>query len=499
MSSSERRQRFQELQARLPELWRKLSKNPRHPRTIVAIPSLSLDFEGMAQPEGLVYYEERMFYLFNLLRNPNTRLVLVTSHLVPEALVSYHLHLLPSVPYSHARERVSLLTAFDLSNRPLADKLLARPALMERLRRAIGPVEHAYMVCYTTSHREVDLALQLNVPLHGVDPEHHAIGTKAGSRRLFRHVGVPCPDGVEELSDEKDIAAAVVELRQRHPHLTRVVIKQNEAISGLGNAVFHVNEAESPEQVLARLASDARLQSPELQWEEFAARFRRLGGVVEEYLEGTPCSVQLRITPLGDSQVVSTHDELRGGSDDHTYVGCRFPAYPDYLHQLHDAGRRIGEHLAQAGVIGRVDADFLATDHEDGVVLQGIDINLRRGNTTLPIRTLQLLAGGTYDTSAGVFRAQTGEPRYYVSSDKFGSRSYRGLLPEDLIDMATYSGIHYTSSDHTGTVFHMLGGLSELGMVGATCIAKSPREAELLYKRARRVLDRDAAGYDWMI
>ena len=163
------------------------------------------------------------------------------------------------------------------------------------------------------------------------------------------------------------------------------------------------------------------------------------------------------------------------------------------------ADRRVGQRLCDVGVVGRIDIDFLAIEGASGTEACALDINLRKSNTTLPLRTLQLLIGGTYDANTGIYIADCAEPRYYISSDKLGGGRLLGMLPEDLIDIATYTGIHYSSASHTGTVFHMLGGLSESGMVGATCIERTPREAENLYRRTREVLEREFRSYEWMI
>jgi hypothetical protein len=51
---------FRRLQARLPRLFRDQAADPRAPRTVVVVPSLSVDQEVMAQIPGVHHYEERM-------------------------------------------------------------------------------------------------------------------------------------------------------------------------------------------------------------------------------------------------------------------------------------------------------------------------------------------------------------------------------------------------------------------------------------------------------
>jgi hypothetical protein len=51
---------FRRLQARLPGLFRDVFADPGAPRTVVVIPSLSLDQQVMARIAGVHHYEERM-------------------------------------------------------------------------------------------------------------------------------------------------------------------------------------------------------------------------------------------------------------------------------------------------------------------------------------------------------------------------------------------------------------------------------------------------------
>jgi hypothetical protein len=70
---------FRDLQSRLPDLFRKVFPDPRAPRTVVIIPSLSLDQDVMARVTGAHHYEERMLCMLMLLKLPRTRIAYVTS------------------------------------------------------------------------------------------------------------------------------------------------------------------------------------------------------------------------------------------------------------------------------------------------------------------------------------------------------------------------------------------------------------------------------------
>src|SRR5207249_1710917 len=126
---------FDQLQKKLVPLWKSIERLNQDPQTIVVVPSMSIDAIG----SGAVMqaYEERFLFLLLLLRQPRARLIYVTSQTILPSIIDYYLGLLPGVIPSHARQRLFLISPLDLSVRPLSDKLLDRPRLMERIRSLI--------------------------------------------------------------------------------------------------------------------------------------------------------------------------------------------------------------------------------------------------------------------------------------------------------------------------------------------------------------------------
>ncbi|HEY4001710.1 MAG TPA: peptide ligase PGM1-related protein [Candidatus Xenobia bacterium] len=503
-------QAFQLLQSRLPALWRSTWHDRNAEQTVVVVPSLSFSPDELTKIKGFSHYEERLLFLLILLAKPRTRMVFVSSQPINPSIIDYYLQLLPGIPFTHARQRLHLFSTYDVSTRPLTEKVLERPHLIRRIRRCIGNDPHAHLTVFNGTPMERRLAVALGIPLLGTDPRHQRYGTKSGCRRLFEEVGVPHPLGFNDLKDENEMADAIVELAQRDPHLRKVVIKLNDGFSGEGNALYNLDalrvgklsDAQARRIVLDTLPTKARVQAPDMSWAQYCDKFRQLEGVVECFIEGqnkkSP-SVQLRLTPLGEVELISSHDQVLGGADGQTYLGCRFPARPAYRMPIHKAARTIGQAMASQGVIGRLSVDFLAVPHKDeGYGIHAIEINLRMGGTTHPYCTLQYLTNGHYNEDNGHFETPYGQRKYYVASDNIESPRYRGLLPEDLIDITTYAGMHYNSTTHTGVVFHMIGTLSEWGKLGVTCVGNSPTEAQKLYQRTIATLDREAVTSRWM-
>lgn len=495
------RARFDELQRRLAPLFERILADPRAPRTVVVLPSLSLDPEVLGALKGLLHYEERLLCLLMLLRLPNTRVVYLSSQPIHPWIVDYYLQLLPGVPRVHALRRLVLLSAFDGSTRrTLTGKVLDRPRLQARLRAAIGDPSLAHLSCFNVTPGECALAVRLGVPIYGCDPVPLGVAGKSGSRRVFREAGVLQPDGLEHLRDVPDVEEALCELKRRAPTLRKAVVKLDRGTSGLGNATFGFEGAPQGDALRAwvraelprRLEFGARGET----WERYRAKFERLGGVVECWIEGEPRrspSVQGRVTALGEVELISTHDQVLGGPCGQTFLGSLFPADDAYRREVQEIGLRIGRTLRGHGVLGRYGVDFVSVRGPDGWRHHAIENNIRKGGTTHTFRTLQLLTDGACDPETGLFRTADGAARSYWASDNLVSDAYRRLTPEDLVDIAVAERLHFHASTGRGVVFHLLGALSEHGKLGLVCVDRDRESACALGRETVAVLDREAA------
>ena len=149
--------------------------------------------------------------------------------------------------------------------------------------------------------------------------------------------------------------------------------------------------------------------------------------------------------------------------------------------------------LADKGVLGRFGIDFISVKEADGWKHYAIEINLRKGGTTHPFLMLQFLTDGRYDAQTGEFITPSGRPRCYFASDNLESEAYRGLCPDDLIDIAVRHNLHFHAATGEGVAFHLIGALSEFGKLGLTVIANSPAEVDELYARALHILDAETS------
>jgi hypothetical protein len=183
---------FKHLQEHLCNLWRPSAEFDDRERHVVIVPSLTLDQSELQKIEGVHYYEERLLYSLIRLRNPRTRVIYITSQPLHPSIVDYYLELLPGIPSSHARDRLTLFSTYDTSNKPLTQKLLERPRLLQKIREKLHE-QWAYIVCYNSTDLERQLALNLGIPLLALDPELLHWGTKAAAARFLRNAVSPTP------------------------------------------------------------------------------------------------------------------------------------------------------------------------------------------------------------------------------------------------------------------------------------------------------------------
>src|SRR6266481_738701 len=517
--ATESQDQFDQLQKKLVPLWKSIQSFNQDPQTIVVVPSMSIDLAGVGAV--MQAYEERFLFLLLLLRQPRARLIYVTSQTILPSIIDYYLDLLPGVIPSQARQRLFLISPLDGSVRALSDKLLDRPRLIDRIRSLIMDPDRAHLVPFNTTNREKELAVRLGIPMYGADPKFFPLGTKSGCRKIFMEEDVPHPLGHENLGSKEDLIEAIAQMRATKPSIKQVLVKLNEGVSGEGNAIIDLSglppvagiddagrrtvSTGSGSPIPATTSKERAMLEERLRAMQFELKgvtydtymklLQERKGVVEERIMGEEFrspSVQLRVTPLGGVELLSTHDQLLGGPSGQSYLGCVFPGNTGYAALITREAAKVGRRLAKEGVIGRFALDFVVVRSNGKWEPYAIEINLRKGGTTHPFLTLQFLTDGTYDPETAIFTAPNGRQKFFVASDHVESPRYRTLTPDDLFDIVVRHNLHFGQTRQTGVVFHIMRALGELGRMGLTAVGNSHEEAKALYKRAVEVLDQEA-------
>lgn len=480
---------FRALQMRLADMWPGMTLRTVESmdRAILVVSSITADIPALEQV--LAAYEERyLFLVLALARSPRTHVVYATSVPMLRRLVEYYLAMQPG-DHRELYKRLTVISIGDHSHQPLTRKILERPRVLERMRAIAHEHEHSLLLPFMTTREEAELALALDVPLYGTHPALVHLGTKTGSRAVFAAAGVPFAPGVDGVRTADDVAAAVEALRRDHPETRRFVVKIDDGVGGLGNAMLEppAGRPLTADDVLPLLRPEDQGCAPV----DLLALLECTSGVVEVWLDGEEVaspSVQLRASPLRQVEVLSTHDQLLGGPSGQTFLGCEFPARDEFIRVLTKHGRAIGRELARRGVVGRFAVDFVMVRRADGWHAYAIEINLRNGGTTHPALTLLGLTDGTYDEDTGLFQASDG-PRYYVASDHIEHPAYRQLTPDDVLDLIQESDLAWDPETQVGVALHMVSAVAVAGRVGATAIGRTREEARDLFDRTSRMLD----------
>ena len=240
VSAAEAAAQFDALQQKLVPLWRSIESFNQDEQTIVVVPSMSIDMAITGLE--VQAYEERFLFLLLLLTQPRARMIYVTSQAIHPSVIEYYLDLLPGIIPRHAMRRLTLLAPYDDSPRPLSLKVLERPRLLGRSRRAsrirIAPISSATTRPISSAISPSGSAFRFTARTRC----HLSFGTKTGCRKLFAEAGINHPLGFDNLHSLEEVVAALLQMRAQRPSIAQAVVKLNEGVSGEGNALVDLTD-----------------------------------------------------------------------------------------------------------------------------------------------------------------------------------------------------------------------------------------------------------------
>jgi hypothetical protein len=420
---------------------------------------------------------------------------------VSQSIVDYYLSLLTQVSPDDARKRLTMISCYDNSVEPLSQKMLSRRHLMKRLKDMIDPTR-TYMSTYVHTELEEQVALQLGIQRY-LTPIRSQWGTKLGSRQIFHWCEIPHCFGLYELLESaEDLVEGALQMKEENPSLKAVMIKLNDGIRGLGNAIWNLPNTMDPIEITKSLICKDLWPRSGDSPRDFLAKVIECGAIMEEYIEGhaikTP-SAQGIIGVDGTVSLVSTHEK---GCLDDQYRVCTFPANPMYRWMLHHTCLQVGNFLRDRGVRNeRFGVDFMVWPRTDGDnnntwEVRAIDVNLRHlAGTTHVMMTLQLVTYNGRMNHNGDFLLPNGEPRSYFAVDAFTHKSLKHLTPDDLFQMIEMfpDWLEFNKTTKKGTIFYMMDALASFGSVGIMCIGETTEQAARHFLNVTSILLKEAA------
>lgn len=499
------------LEKRLKTKHKLLENSYRGRRTFVVIPGLNhpTKYINVAKTTGLKFYEERMLFFLFLLKNKRTRIIYVTSKGFNKNLFEYHLSLISS-NQEDLRDKFERLVHIEIDGPPnvsLIQKILQSKEAVFKLNQAISDPENTFLRCYNPTDVERALSLELEIPLFGSNQKFDFIGTKSGGRKVFKLSGANIIPGYSDISNFPELCLAMAKLAKKYPETKRLMIKENYRASGKGNAVFYLNSFLTEMGVkirscapieIAKLIEDnfkkyVVFQNAKEKLSNYITDFNNNGGIVELYIEGNikySPSTQVIISSSGKFRISSTHEQVLGGPDKQVYLGCTFPAMDSHRRQIIKKGEKIASWLAKRGIVGNFAIDYVViySDEKSAPIVYPIEINLRKGGTTHPFRIASYMTGAKYYAKTGILKTSQSSI-FYKAMDFIQSEKYKGIKPNEIIELVSRSRISFSKNLKKGILIYMPGMIEKYGRFGAICIGHSSEESERYFKRLIRLIN----------
>ncbi len=357
---------------------------------------------------------------------------------------------------------------------------------------------------FNSTPLERRLAVLLGIPLNGVDPSSPTSAPSRAAARSSARPACRCRRASRTCAAEHEVEAALAELKGRKPVLRKAVVKLNDSFSGEGNALFRYPEGiEQPDEEQLRAAlTGLELTVPWETRETYFEKFARMGGIVEEFIEARRSARRAPSCASARAARCIPHLDPRPDPRRQQRAGLPRLQLPGRRRLPPRRSRRRRCASARCsrgkGVVSRFAIDFLVWREALGEPSG----SWRRWRSTCawaarPTRTSRFSsspAAGSTPPPASSSTPCPATPSTTGRPTTCSSESYRGLLPEDLIEILTDNQLHYSHGTESGVLFHLIGALSEFGKLGLTAIANSRPEVERLYQHALDVLDREAGA-----
>jgi L-propargylglycine--L-glutamate ligase len=462
------------------------ARSTGHADTLILIPSMSYSEGVLAAVPYARYFGERSLSDLGALRDPGVRVVLVNADRIDPWIIDQMLRELSGGAARHRdmRRRLRCLVPNASGHMSLADAVLADPQTMADLRDAVGGAKSALLVNFAASDATDELANRLGIPAEEgpADFADHW-GTKSGSKTLFQESGVLCARGeLDVVRDEAGVRRLARQLAAADPPAERVIVKLDAAewASGIGNAVIHCATLERTGEIQR---SVQRLLQP---WEAYSRALAAGGAIVEEFIAGASSwpSAQGYVGRDGRCELLGVHEQIL---IDGEYLGCIFPVDQDIALEVSDVMMRLGATLERRGFRGSFGVDFIVV----GERIYAMEVNLRKVG---PSHVIKVVAAYVGSDATPTSRSIVGMPIAYVNRRLHDPELFTTLTPRSAFAALDRHRLTYDGRTETGTLLHIASALGPAGFVETTSIAKTPKHARDLDRRAEAALIAAARG-----
>lgn len=441
--------------------------------------------------------EQALFALAALLQ-PHTHVTLVLPEQLEPAVLNYHLTLLfPDIDKRRlATKRLHMVITGTVQS-TVTQRLLNSKRLRDAILKTIPKKQSAVLLCTQVTTEEQRLAFALQTPIFGLDPTLSYLGTKSGSRALFRTAEVPLPFGREHIRSFEQLISALQAIHKHDRTVKYALLKLDHSFGGSGHASIALQKLPRSQSALeAYVRSNLRTTNVLLTPEQFLQRLFDEGGVVEEWLETKGMqspSVQLVILPDRTVEILAVHEQRFDKQQYHRYVGADFPARTSLRPLALKHARKIGATLAKQGAIGYFGIDFIALRNTKRWSVYVVELNTRVTSTILPHQFAQAVTHATVQPDSTLKRNT--RSIYYVVDEQFSLPADLFSEPAQYLQFLQEAGLQFDHRSHSGIMVHRMQGLAEQSKVGLLAIGKSNQSADEQLVILKRALEQYAARH----
>lgn len=432
----------------------------------------------------LRYSAERSLGLLEKLRDPQLRIIVITSEPVDSYTLEYHfrdIFRFDDRATEEALKRLTLLTPGSREAVPLDQMVLRDDHIMDILKSAASDSNSVSIDNFSASDSLDKIAQQIGADIaEGNNSFVSRWGSKAGGKEVLTSAGVTVPRGTTEvLYGEAAVKSAINRLAHgpRPPRRALVKLNSNTWAASIGNVLV---DCERLRRTGDLIASADVIRMPA---EDFRHELHDDGAIAEEFIDGVISSPsgQGLIRADGSIEVTACHDQVL---TDGQYWGCRFPVDEQWRPAITDAVGQVGAALASRGHRGTFGVDFVVAD--DGA-LTAVEVNLRKVGPSHVIQYVRTLVGGRFGRD-GLLRRGDGEQVCYVHRRLLDPEHLGRLRPQAAVEALGEMGLLYRHCTGEGVVLHVLGALNMCGHVEVTAIGPTHEAAEVYCAKAAEVL-----------
>ncbi|OQR95004.1 hypothetical protein ACHHYP_00632 [Achlya hypogyna] len=406
-------------------------------RVVVHVPSFSAEERTRLNMDNFAIRQNLQLARLCAIADPNVDVIYVSPFELSADIQKYMTRLLQLGGVADPHSRVRMLHPENAERFPehfsLATVLLYSPHCLKKIKRYVRGKE-AYIVAGTVGPEDKRLAIRLQLPLLGMDPDRALLyGTRSGAKRLFTQADVNLPIGAHDIYDEDELILSLAKLTAAHLHQGVWLVKLDADPTDTGIASIDMHALECVVKVRAEkraMKNDEYYSQPNVKegivraivaelteqfhhlitpcfpdiyptWHHMRPVVNRFGAVIEAQRRACrssgayPAKVLARIRanvfiePSGGVHITSAQDQIFHSKNKHQSVGAVFPPSAVPFPAIRGASVAIAQTMFASGIIGYASIDYVA-------FLEVKTVNGKAGPPRQRLWALQLLPGLTH-------------------------------------------------------------------------------------------------------